>query len=248
MPIKRLSFRFAYGFADKVCDTLYGRIENSYFDEWIEPNSEEFLSRITKPDKDTLLHCYIRAANWHDAGYDLRKFPDSSIPYYSQLLRAAEIKPPKWLSEYDSERHGDRIHELVDKAVNVVSEATFQILFSDLEFLRKFQDIVAEHIKQVDFNNNHELFDKPGMLRREHYIPKWLQNAIFHRDKGRCQHCFSDLTRVINLDLELHFDHLLPLARWGTNDPTNFQLLCKQCNLKKGASTKRTQPFVSSYW
>ncbi len=33
----------------------------------------------------------------------------------------------------------------------------------------------------------------------------------------------------------LEIDHILPIARRGTNDPANLQVLCRPCNRKKWA-------------
>jgi hypothetical protein len=37
--------------------------------------------------------------------------------------------------------------------------------------------------------------------------------------------------------VKLHVDHKLPKARGGTNDPENLWVLCKDCNLGKGAKS-----------
>lgn len=60
--------------------------------------------------------------------------------------------------------------------------------------------------------------------------------------------CFTDLTRVVNLDSALNFDHVLPLAKSGTNDPANLQLLCEECNKTKGTSTNKGERLASVYW
>lgn len=54
--------------------------------------------------------------------------------------------------------------------------------------------------------------------------------AIFSLQKGMCV-CGADL------NIGYHLDHMTPLSRGGSNDPTNLQLLCAPCNSSKGAKT-----------
>ena len=37
----------------------------------------------------------------------------------------------------------------------------------------------------------------------------------------------------MELNADPHIDHIVPLARGGTNDLVNLQLLCAECNQKK---------------
>jgi 5-methylcytosine-specific restriction endonuclease McrA len=53
---------------------------------------------------------------------------------------------------------------------------------------------------------------------------------IFALQKGRCAYCRRKLRN------RKHIDHIKPLARDGTNERRNIQILCKKCNLKKGAA------------
>lgn len=46
--------------------------------------------------------------------------------------------------------------------------------------------------------------------------------------KGKCAACRRPLAAF-------HVDHIVALARGGTNDRVNLQLLCPTCNLQKGA-------------
>lgn len=47
--------------------------------------------------------------------------------------------------------------------------------------------------------------------------------------KGRCWHCGVKLK-----DGEWHADHLIPLARGGSDAPENIVVACPKCNLSKG--------------
>ena len=53
--------------------------------------------------------------------------------------------------------------------------------------------------------------------------------AAMQRSDGRCVACGS------KEDLEV--DHIIPVAKGGTNDTENLQMLCKPCNMSKGAKS-----------
>ena len=40
-------------------------------------------------------------------------------------------------------------------------------------------------------------------------------------------------TFINNMIEKINFDHIIPLSKFGVNDPTNIQLLCNNCNSKK---------------
>ena len=50
---------------------------------------------------------------------------------------------------------------------------------------------------------------------------------VIARYNGRCVHC--------DTDHKLAIDHIVPLAKGGTNSILNLQLLCENCNTSKGA-------------
>jgi 5-methylcytosine-specific restriction endonuclease McrA len=41
---------------------------------------------------------------------------------------------------------------------------------------------------------------------------------------------------------QLHVDHIYPVKHGGSNELSNLQLLCRTCNLKKGAKRYRKRP------
>jgi hypothetical protein len=66
-------------------------------------------------------------------------------------------------------------------------------------------------------------FEKSGPKRDP--IPEDVKLLVWSRDGGRCVRCGSKE--------ELHFDHIIPVAKGGGNTSANIQILCQTCNLKK---------------
>ena len=59
-------------------------------------------------------------------------------------------------------------------------------------------------------------------------IPDHVKKAVFQRDNGRCVQCGYDGEYI-------EYDHRMPRSKGGQNTVENIQLLCRSCNLKKGA-------------
>ncbi|WP_324198211.1 TerD family protein [Nocardia beijingensis] len=66
----------------------------------------------------------------------------------------------------------------------------------------------------------------PGQ-RDSRAIPSHVKTAVWQRDGGRCCECGD--THY------LEFDHIIPLSRGGATSIGNLQILCRRCNLEKGA-------------
>jgi len=67
----------------------------------------------------------------------------------------------------------------------------------------------------------------PSAPSRE-VIPAAVKQEVWRRDGGRCVDCGSKE--------KLEFDHIIPVARNGSNTARNLQLLCEPCNRTKGSS------------
>jgi 5-methylcytosine-specific restriction endonuclease McrA len=137
----------------------------------------------------------------------------------------------------------------------VIAEATkkvevpsiFHTLYADRNFIVAFQKDLQKFVRTRGQSALAQHLTSQGTIRRV-YLPRWLEKAIFFRDRGQCQICDKDISGLRSPLDEIHLDHIIPLAEYGNNDPTNFQLVCRDCNLRKGAKvTSRRSRFIP-YW
>jgi 5-methylcytosine-specific restriction endonuclease McrA len=88
-------------------------------------------------------------------------------------------------------------------------------------------------IKEQKRNENH----KRRMVKKEQFVEKVFRHEIYKRDGGYCQICHSkkkiDLKLKAPHPLSATLDHIIPLAKGGTHEPSNCQLAHFICNSKK---------------
>ena len=77
-----------------------------------------------------------------------------------------------------------------------------------------------------------------GVKRRSYkYNVAFTQHErreILDRDNWTCQFCNVKVhDENINNELKAHIDHIIPISKGGNSKPTNLQVLCRTCNLKK---------------
>jgi hypothetical protein len=82
-------------------------------------------------------------------------------------------------------------------------------------------------------------------ISRQSNWPSWAVKAVVARDQGACADCGINIT--FRLEATQHIDHIVPLARGGTNNLSNLQLLCEPCNLKKGAQILDVRSSIPHY-
>jgi hypothetical protein len=100
------------------------------------------------------------------------------------------------------------------------------------------RDEVALRVKKATYDEEVELsnlrasvanleaaieYQKSGPKRSP--IPEDVKLVVWARDGGSCVRCGSRQ--------DLHFDHIIPVAKGGGNSEANVQILCESCNLKK---------------
>lgn len=179
---------------------------------------DDFLSKASSPARHTLLHKFIESYLEAEYYYGSRKYEDNFPSMARELLEAYNYEYRE--IPYDGRNSNLELYKKLVPLFRPLAHDAFCILFKNRELMRDFGRIVAE----VSGRN----------FPRATYWPTWVKDAIFYRDNGRCGICNCDLTGVIATEHIIHVDHMIPISSCGTNDPTNLQILCDQCNLKKG--------------
>lgn len=83
--------------------------------------------------------------------------------------------------------------------------------------------VEPEFIPLEDSATEDESTDKP-----DRYVPSTVKLGVWRRDNGKCVECGSNE--------KLEYDHIIPVAKGGSNTERNIQLLCEKCNRKKSAN------------
>ena len=90
------------------------------------------------------------------------------------------------------------------------------LILDKLEQKKRKVDRALERISQSAFESANE----------RQSIPNDVKTIVWQRDKGHCVKCGSQKN--------IEYDHIIPLAKGGSNTARNIQLLCENCNRSKG--------------
>ena len=78
-------------------------------------------------------------------------------------------------------------------------------------------------VQKVDYYSSQEIAKRVP-------VRKWYGEKLFVAQHGMCGMC-KEHEKYKNMDV----DHIKPISKGGTNSLDNLQLLCRQCNAKKGS-------------
>jgi hypothetical protein len=229
---------------------------------WKNP---DVLKCISEFSKTSLLHYYIYAMISVEERYDLRKNDDmyedseemrESVETAFRAYSVDHLPYSEYLTTNVSDSADDfpfrqwfhSQEENFELLWEKMTDEVFHLLFANRAFLLQFNQSLADYLKSGEINIPTEYLDEKGVIKRQPYIPTWVKKAIYYRDQGRCVLCQSDLTGLLSTDQHIHFDHIVPLNLWGTNDPCNLQLLCEGCNLKKSGTSAKTATRYHPWW
>lgn len=144
----------------------------------------------------------------------------------------------------------DYFYEKIDSIKDMLVDEIFYILFMNKRFIIEFNKTIAFYIRSLNKEENNDIFDAHGCVKRCSRLPEWLKRAIYFKGNGVCQKCGCDLSNAfrINKDRQLQYDHIVPLEKGGMNDPTNFQILCESCNQTKGCKIEDNKTYYQVFW
>ena len=220
-------------------------------------DEDEFIAAASKFNKKSLLHIY---AYTYLVGYYNELFHKHGDIYeegeIDQWIKIADnyglqFKDVKCKEEVLFEQWYKRNTETFEKLFHYIADEVFFFLFQDLGFLLRFDELVSKIISnkegQREWNIPENLLQEDKTLKRCH-IPKWVKNAVANRDHCRCVFCGCDLTKRYTKGNNENYDHIIPLKRYGVNDPCNIQLTCDTCNRSKKDNMYNPQYQYESWW
>jgi len=132
------------------------------------------------------------------------------------------------LAYNDALRYADRLGEDSEENMLAIRFARAQLFLQRGERDRALGDLRVIEATDPRYPGIEELLDGAvGSAQPTRGRPdREMRRAVYERDEGRCAVCGSQF--------DLQYDHVLPVALGGATSVENLQLLCGECNQRKG--------------
>lgn len=137
-----------------------------------------------------------------------RAKPDGLQPYCKECRRLHRAATAKKISEY----------QILYRAKNPGKRASQQ---------KAYESRFPERRAQLGRNQRAKRRGSEGTHNYREI------DTIFNLQRGRCANCHAKLFK--SGKKKYHVDHIVAIAKGGSNWPENLQCLCPPCNLSKGA-------------
>lgn len=250
------NFSESYSYADKVRKAIF---EDDFLIDPIDIASD-LDNQISKPKKWTLLHDYIDYIVRDDLNFYFRGggwgYEDVN-PIFS-MLDAHNIEYLNLEQYIEEQFRDDETGETIEVTEEHIAEHKYDYALHYLEeiVLNSLPSMIVPEVFTLLFSDREAMkafnLKVAGTLRartpRCTYWPKWLERALFCREKGLCAICKTYLTSLHHVNGRLAIDHIVPIALNGVNDPTNLQILCEGCNGKKSGKEVVTSNALPVFW
>lgn len=168
---------------------------------------------------------------------EIIKFDCSVIDYWMRNLNHSEFKVMMTIyrKTISSNKPYDRISQLelanitgvttrsVRSAIKSLEEKGLIVATGGIKTAKVFA-VVHQKLNDVCLNINN--FEDTENRSKRDAISQALRVSVFENDAYRCIKCGSHKM--------LEVDHIIPVSRGGSNEPSNLQTLCNPCNNSKG--------------
>jgi len=115
-----------------------------------------------------------------------------------------------------------------DQFIDAAVEAGFLDRDGDTLTIHDWADYAGRRFERRRQSRERPVRRRPFMRREWERLSRSIRPLILDRDGARCRYCGRT-------DGPLHIDHITPIARGGSNELANLQVLCAPCNRAKGA-------------
>lgn len=153
--------------------------------------------------------------------YDFKNCPKCG----ENVMNIRRLSPNGKSIEYSCEYCNKVItSKLIDGKNPQTALALIEVIKSNME---KLNELIGDKVfeKEIDISFTVNPTDHIKNDTNKRGIPESVRREVWKRDQGKCTKCGS------NINLE--FDHIIPVSKGGSNTARNIQLLCEKCNRSK---------------
>lgn len=165
----------------------------------------------------------LNALQWHDMAY----LPHEHVRILARCGLIVRLVIHGDLDEVNQKiavnwvKQGNRSrrHPVLTKQTPMTGSADATQFWNGIEYPKR--EIIGRAVSPSEVRRAMRMELAPG----KHSIQEWRQ--VMQRDGWKCLRCGSTK--------RLTKDHIVPIAKGGSNDASNLQTLCLSCNASKGA-------------
>ena len=161
---------------------------------------------------------------WNEKNLEKRRSYDAAR--YQANKDAIKEKVKKWVVE-NPERAAARKKEHKDK--NIELYRGYARRWAEKNIEKKRKSAIAWNSRNPESRRASKQNRRARERSAKGRITKQDVTSLMHLQKEKCANCHKPLAEGY------HVDHVMPLARGGSNERHNLQLLCPFCNLSKNA-------------
>lgn len=219
------------------------------FDEYFD---EERISELDGEYQAWHLEDLVSLVSYHNSDASKESAVVVALSLIDKIGEAYEKDEMEYYALLNEHRNSGEIVSACSRIIDAFSD---QIEIIKSEYCANYADrvvhdrqlcaFISQLLLMIGFDGTDAEGEKPKQWIERAAWPERIKAILRSRDRGACAQCGVNI--VLELDDEAHIDHIVPLARGGTNDIVNLQLLCAPCNLKKYASCVDVSSSVPEY-